>query len=255
MQVFERDSHILVIDQALSARLEDHPLTNACLFSNTDICLFDVAAHLVEMETLSSVHSADVTPRYMDRFYFAFGDNSDARQELLTAFFDLIADQYNQLINKERNADNICRLLKSIEELSGTLSGLRILDFGCGVGLSHDIARAMSCDLIGFDICPNMRAAAESRGMVVWGPHELTAQPHRSLDAIFASYVFHLRPSTGSIRLAWSRLRTGGLLVANLHKNKGSDVLFPCMKELGAKELTVGSSEAHGKYVAFAKGG
>jgi SAM-dependent methyltransferase len=194
--------------------------------------------------------------RYLDRFYlWAPEDNLERRQEILNAFFDSVAIEYEALIDVPRNVENLRILLGDLRSRSATFEGSTMIDFGCGTGLSHKLLSEFGVKLIGVDPCPMMRSVARSKGMVVWSPGELARNPPNSLDGAFASYVFHLLPHTHGLRLLWARLRPGGALVANFHKNQGVEMVTACIQELGgiAEPFEASQSERHGQYIAYLK--
>jgi len=195
--------------------------------------------------------------RYLDKFYlWTSVNNLKRRQEVLDKFFAFIAYQYESLIDVQRNLDNIQILLGFLNRLLAPIEGSTIVDYGCGTGLSVASASELKIELVGVDRCPTMRRIASDRGMTIWGPGELARQPKNSLDGAFASYVFHLLPHAGGLRLLWARLRSGGVLVANFHKDQGIDLVDACVSEehglIRLLESPFGS-ERHGRYVAYIK--
>lgn len=125
--------------------------------------------------------------RLIDRLYVP-----TPRDRLTTvAVFDACASSYESLINPYRNVQNITRLLDIIDARNPRPdTTLRVLDFGCGTGLSlqaiaiHPKPRRF--DLYGLDASSHMRSIAESKGLrLVMGDE---VQPY---DGVFASYVLH----------------------------------------------------------------
>ncbi|UVT22064.1 MAG: methyltransferase domain-containing protein [Nitrospira sp.] len=180
----------------------------------------------------------------------------DRRQKLLDEFFSFIARDYESLIDRDRNIDNIRNLLDFAKQYVPLLAQATIIDYGCGTGLSHLVAEELHLNIIGLDRCPSMRAIAFHRGMKVWNPGDLARQPNNSLDVSLASYVFHLLPDTKGLELLWERIRPGGVLVANFHKDAGKHLVRHCLEEKGCmavKLLAPYGSERHGPYFAFVK--
>jgi SAM-dependent methyltransferase len=194
--------------------------------------------------------------RYLDRFYLlAPVDDMIRRQDLLIRFFGLIAYEYESLIDVGRNEENIRMLVGMLSGAIGGLKGALVLDFGCGTGLSHGVFRSEGIRLVGYDPCPTMREIARARGMTVWSPRDLARQPRDSIQGSFASYLFHLVPHMGGLRLVWSRLRRGGVLTANFHKGQGRAAVEATVIELGGRVESVseGPTCRHGQYVMYAK--
>ena len=198
-----------------------------------------------------------VSPRYMDHFIICFPKDPTDRQRLLESFFDSIAPLYCDLIDKSRNLENVRVLLRKILDLGVDQTAGLIIDFGCGVGLSVEVARAMGVSIIGFDPCPMMRKAAQGKGLRVFSAGDLASCPNETLDAGFASYVFHLLPSFGSFELLWARLKPEGVFVANFHKDEGVEAFEDVVVRLGGKvlaDLDWPRESQHGSYRAAFKG-
>jgi len=207
--------------------------------------------------SLLSAATGMVSRRYLDKFHLLVPENdSDRRQKLLDEFFSLIADNYESLIDRARNLDNILNLLSFIKQYLPDCDEPTILDYGCGTGLSCIVAKDFSWEPIGLDRCPAMRAIASHRGMKVWNAEDLARQPIDSIDASFASYVFHLLPDTKSLEILWARIRPGGVLVANFHKDAGESLVEKCVSQnqcSTVKLLSPNGSQQHGSYFAFLK--
>ncbi len=192
--------------------------------------------------------------RYLDHFHVVTPvRNSERRQEIYNEFFKMIAEQYESLIDVDRNTRNIRNLALILDMAMNPLAG-RVVDFGCGTGLSAAVLAGYGLELVGVDPCSTMRMIASRRGMQTWSVGELARQPSRSVDAAFASYVFHLLPHAGSLRLLWSRLRPGGYLAANFHKGRGVDLVEAAVHVKGSSVLPPnGTDDCHGSYYAFRK--
>jgi SAM-dependent methyltransferase len=215
-----------------------------------NILTFDVSGQAASLQLLSREQKDFHLDRYLDRFYlWSERGNVSRRQQLLDFFFDAAAMDYETLVDRDRNRENIRHLLQDLEEACGPLANRRVIDFGCGVGLSKPVCDELGLTVIGFDRCPKMRQQAAGNGMEIWGNRNLAAAANETIDAAFSSYVFHLLPHLGSATLLWSRLAIGGALAANFHKGKGLDRLMHILVPHGA-EVRVprerSSSHAHG---------
>lgn len=221
------------------------------------VCLFDIGAEIQEMDETLIMMPNLKAHRYLDKFYLWTPENdSRRRQDVLDRFFELIANEYESLIDVQRNIENIRNLFEFLCELIDPIEGSIIVDYGCGTGLSIEPASGLDIELIGVDRCPTIRQIAASRGMKVWSPGELARQLNSPVHGAFASYVFHLLPHTYGLRLLWKRLKPGGVLVANFHKNQGIELVDSCLEERGGTIRQLHSpsgSERHGPYVAYLK--
>jgi len=166
--------------------------------------------------------SAEDMPRILDRFYvWTPAEGSSRRQLLLDSFFDVTARDFNDLVHVEQNRENIRNLIRSVTSEYSFRERPIIFDFGCGPGLSANIACEMGIEVHGFDRCRNMRETARQSGLLVLEPDEFARMPSERYGGVFASYVLHLAPSAGDLKRAWELLKRGGVFVANFHKTAG----------------------------------
>jgi hypothetical protein len=101
-----------------------------------------------------------------------------------------------------------------------------------------------------------MRHLAKLNGLAVWGPGDVARLPPNALQAAFASYVFHLIPESGLLRLTWHRLKSGGIVVANFHKQQGIAQFETTMQTLGGIPIALNAAlttTRHGQYLAYKK--
>jgi ubiquinone/menaquinone biosynthesis C-methylase UbiE len=195
--------------------------------------------------------------RYLDRFYLSIPENDEPlRDILLQDFFEIIANEYESLIDCERNIENINILFHFIEEMSGPLEGSEVWDYGCGTGLSLEPAAKLGVKLTGIDRCEGMMKVGLERGMKVLSVEQLSNGYENSISKAFASYVFHFYPSERDLGILWKCFRPGGILVANFHKNRGVDEINEAMRKLRSSIIQLNgpaNSERHGGYFAYIK--
>ncbi len=153
----------------------------------------------------------------MDRFDLVMPEPGRPRDRFLRSFFHAVAAEYEALIERERNADNIRTLIERVRPADGE----PVLDFGIGSGLSTPIAARLGIKLLGFDICPGMRALAAAHGAIVLDEAQLHALTPETLGGAFASYVLHLQPAPPQLLDVFHALAPGALFAANFHKGTG----------------------------------
>lgn len=193
---------------------------------------YRIVGPLGEVTILSLTINASVAPselriddepyvRIMDRFYLPYIHDPATTD----AFFTQIASEYDQIIDADRNIDNLSILLR-LATGKATAAGppVRFLDFGCGTGLSV-LALARLADVLGgvritgFDRCARMRDMAHRRGLNVIPSADCAALVAAGpFDGAVASYVFHLGISDDSLRALHDSLLTGAPMVLNYHK-------------------------------------
>lgn len=219
--------------------------------------IFDIGSDVRELyEGLNEIPDM-LLNRYLDKFHLLTpkGD-TERQQKVIDSFFELIANEYECLIDVERNLDNIRNLLQFIRDLVDSPEGSAFVDYGCGTGLAVQLAHEFNMTLIGVDSCPTMRRIARSRGMITLSAGELARKPSNSIPGAFASYVFHVLAQTHGLRLLWARLKPEGIIVANFHKNQGIEMIDNCVRDLQGSIQYLDSpigSERHGAYIAYFK--
>ena len=254
MLVSSLSDHICVCDPTLLQHLGDRGLIIRVVHQSESLVLAELQTGVHDLDAVLNDMGVTRTPRYLDRFYLCFS-SGDGHQRLLDAFFALIGYEYDSLVDVHRNQHNIRLLFELIEHEIGDIQGKTLVDFGCATGLSIEIARSHGTVLLGCDSCPTMRSIAASRGLRVLAPSEFTELPMGSVDAVLASYVFHLIPDFSSFENVWGRVRVGGVLAANLHKNQGYDPLSGAMRKRNATEISPAPAggERHGRYLVYRK--
>lgn len=226
-------------------------------YASDGILMFKLPFSMINVFMNSTSNGDYYVESYLDRFYLIIPKNSPVEhQHLIDAFFSIIADSYDQLIDIHRNVENITILIDYIHRFVDLSEDSIVYDFGCGTGLSVHIAIEMRMNIIGIERCRAMRQIALSRGMNVIGPEDLSLVLECSIDAAFASYVFHLLSDASYLDSLWRCIKPAGVLVANFHKNRGSEAIMRFMQDKNAKVVNLGfpnGIERHGRHVAYIK--
>lgn len=185
----------------------------------------------------------------MDRFFIVAA--ADERQEaLIQSFFDAVAPDYPELIDRERNVDNIETLLAL---LARRCDHGALIDFGCGTGLALPICASRGYSVIGIETASEMRRLARRAGMYVVTGDDVGKLAKYEIAGAFASYVLHLVPRPHELPDLFELLRGRGPLVANFHKGRGVEAFAQCATELGAYVEPISApaaAERHGPYLA-----
>lgn len=195
--------------------------------------------------------------RYLDIFYILVPiENSALRKELFIQFFNLLGESYDRIIDINRNKENIKNLFNIVKFYLPSFQNSTILDYGCGTGLSLEIAKNYHINIIGFDTCPIMLNLARERGMKIWNGKDILKQPLNTIDASISSYVFHLLPEDENLNMLFKLLKSGSVLVANFHKDFGLEQANKYLVHLGFKKAPLPNitlSKRHGTYGIFIK--
>lgn len=211
-----------------------------------DFELWQGTTDLLEVEPLSQ-HEIS---RLLDRYYLLIprGDVS-ARVGVTESFVEFVAPTYEACVAIEQNLANISGLLSTFRRWMELTPARRILDFGCGTGLSARVSPAV--ELIGFDSSHAMRAHARTAGMRVIDPDGLRALPVGHFDGAFASYVMHLQIGKEFVLEAARRIRSNGLWIANFHKGIGFDWAAGLLAGEGFALASHSTSPSHGDIAVF----
>lgn len=188
--------------------------------------------------------------RLLDRHWIvALRRDSEGRRAAERCFFDAIAGRYELEVDPQRNRENVRLLMK----LVGVRPGWKVLDFGCGPGLS--IREADEVYILGCDVSAAMRAQAAAQGLPTVGPEDLQ-NVKGSFDAMVASYVLHLAVPPADLLAAMHCLRIGGRAAANFHKGRGLAETEAAMSDFDAVrqvDLDIVDHPLHGPIRVWAR--
>lgn len=191
--------------------------------------------------------------KWCDRFTLIVPKNERDRDGFFRAFFDWMADKFESAAEVERNLDNISSLLRVLQDNRMIQEGSRVLDFGCGTGLSVRTAGHCGFDITGFDYSKAMCARAQIAGMSVLNEGDLHLSDGR-FDGVIASYVFHLQTGEEHVRRIPGLLKPGGGLSVNFHKGRGREWADRILLKSGMTCCSEAeSSSGHGQVVVYAK--
>ena len=90
-------------------------------------------------------------------------------------------------------------------------------------------------------------------GMDVLAPEEVRSLEGEEFAGGFASYVLHLDPRPADLRSVLSTFGPGGVLVANVHKDRGLETLRSYLSDAGcdSEPLPPPDRDVHGSYLAI----
>ncbi len=150
---------------------------------------------------------------YLDKFIILLPESYTEQNQLWQDFYKLFGNEYETLVNKENNKECIELMLNVI---SVNKKNCKILDFGCGSGLSYGLNQTGK--IFGYEPVSTMKYQAQNKGMTVFDSKEINQLPNEFFDAVFSSYVFHMGIVYEDIERIVPKLKQGGIWLANFYK-------------------------------------
>jgi predicted TPR repeat methyltransferase len=154
-----------------------------------------------------------------------------APPEYISDLFDQYAEAFDEHLTGALGYRTPQRLRELYDELAGDATGLRVLDLGCGTGLSGLAFRDRAAFLAGVDLSPRMLDKARARelydelqcGDVV---PALAAEGH-AWELVLAADVFVYLGDLAAVMAAAARaLRPGGWLLFSVEQGDGRDFVL-----------------------------
>lgn len=155
--------------------------------------------------------------QYLDDFLIILPTDYALQSVLWEDFYICFGDYYESMIDVRNNIKCIDTLYSYLQKKIVISSSTKILDYGCGTGLS--IGMNVDCNLLGYEPNKKMREQAVEKGMQVLDYQHLYSLSDACIDAIFSSYVFHMGIKECDIEVLSRIIRCEGVIVANFYKN------------------------------------
>lgn len=167
---------------------------------------------------------------YLDVFWLIMPINFQWRKKLWNNLYKLISPCYERYTNHSQNLSCVKYFRKVIEAKKLFSPNMRILDFGCGYGISSEVFSMNS--IIGYDNNECMCEIARERGMVVIDSSEFNTLKPDSFDGCIASYVFHMDIDYKSLIQISNVIKTEGFVIANFYKEVGKTEVVRFFQDL-----------------------
>ncbi len=154
-----------------------------------------------------------------------------APPEYIAGLFDQYADGFDEHLTGALGYRTPQRLRELFDELAGAATGLRVLDLGCGTGLSGLAFRDRAAFLAGVDLSPRMLDQARARerydelqcGDVMQALEAESA----AWELVLAADVFvYLGDLTAVLAACGRALRPGGWLLFSVEQSDGKDFVL-----------------------------
>lgn len=187
---------------------------------------------------------------YLDKFIIVLPERYTTQNQLWQDFYQMFGNQYETLVNKKNNQECIELMLNIIS--FNTDRNCKILDFGCGSGLSLEIKH--TGEIYGYELVDVMKNQAQNKGMIVYDSKEINNIPNGFFDAVFSSYVFHMGITNEDIERIIPKIKKGGLWVANFYKEINVNHVNKIFKDIGfITQKKLYGDERHGSIYEYRK--
>lgn len=191
---------------------------------------------------------------YLEKYIICIiPDEENLISDFWGKLYNIIANQYEQLIDIKRNIENIENLLDILINIGKLEQGTSIIDYGCGTGISLRASKVNYFDILGIDINDKMLKIAISKGLKAYNLQYLKETKYY-FNGAFSSYALHLFPQYNDVKVLWDKLLPSATLVANFHKGNGIEYFSDIIKKLGGKCKKICVKKKnwnHGDYFAF----
>lgn len=178
---------------------------------------------------------------YLNHFWLILPGSLEEEQKLWRRFYMIYGKWYDLLIDRENNIDCIRFLIGLLKQNTGLKPDSKIIDFGCGNGLSGDVP--CDCEIIGYDFNQHMRTESEKRGIQTINTNDFYSLPKESFDGGIASYVMHMAVEEKKLKKLTEILKPGAALAANFYKNLGYERVERIFGAVGLKAEKITNRE------------
>lgn len=234
----------------LSAEFETNAVENGLIVfvkKRHELYLYELAC---SKEQLLSVFPSAI--HYLDYFYLIIPTDLDQQHKFWKNLYSIIGPNYEKYIQSSQNMDCL-RYFRRILEDYGIIKGNhRILDFGCGPGLTKDVFTEN--DIIGYDYNSVIAKLAKRRGMTVINEREFYSIKPESLDGCIACFVFHMAISREELSQIIHSIKRNGYVIANFYKGIGLERINDFFKQNQFHLLDVTDAErGFGRVIYYSK--
>lgn len=170
---------------------------------------------------------------YMNCFWLVLPTDYLQQSVLWRDFYQCFGEYYEDLIDDNYNIRCIQMLVSHINAQTGPDPSKKILDFGCGSGLSTKVIAPGNT--VGYEPVEEMRKQARQRGLKLLTREEIQNMSMPAFDAVFSSYVFHMAVLDEDIEMVLERMKEGAVWVANFYKDINLEHINAVFQRYGCK--------------------
>lgn len=192
--------------------------------------------------------------RVFEEYYLVSTGEDKAQATLVGAFFDWMAERYNDEIEPARNIACYEELYDIASKLRGPAGATVVLDVGCGPGtiLRSRVAAAAKL-LVGFDISDVVAKTAALKGLTVI-PREHFLEGLARFDVALSAYTMHYACDlTDTLSGVQCSLKPGGVWALNFHKDIGLEAFLKRLDSTTLELTTQVRNSTFGSIVTVTK--
>lgn len=177
-------------------------------------------------------------------------------RDIVPEFFDWLGDGYAHEIDHARNAACYDLLFEMAQQHRRKAPCAAVLDLGCGPAtiLESSIPRRAR-HIVGYDIAPTMRDAAEAAGLAVLNECQFR-QAASTFDVVLSCYAMHYACELAeTAKAVAAQLSQGGVWVMNFHKGLNHAALLDALLGAALRQVAVEEHSLCGTIVLVAADG
>ena len=162
----------------------------------------------------------DKIKNVFEKFYVL--DNHDGCDKSIV--YDAISKYFHDIINIEKNIESnkiLCDILLEEDNIT------KIVDFGCGTGISYKYCSNKNINVLGVDKSVNMLKEANKNGFLnTCHINEFSDKKyHNSFDGAIVSYVFHVIQKPQDLDVLCNSIKPGARIIANFFKGQNINLI------------------------------
>lgn len=189
--------------------------------------------------------------KYLDHFYLEIPEELSEQKAFWDELYDYIGFSYENYIDISNNLACIDLLLSILFKHKYIKRNSTVLDFGCGSGLSLRSNWRNICNIIGYESNHTMYSIARSRGLKVYLPEMIDTCLDNSINAVFASFVFHMYIDYDVLKCISLKLKDKTAWSLNFYKDINKDKTIQMFQNLGYHHECVGKMKKIGSVYIF----
>lgn len=221
-------------------------------YKKHDLYIYKVY-NIVNIDRLLDTKNDENIIFYLDNFIIILPNQYQMQSIFWKKFYQIFGHCYEQMIDISNNIKCIEGMVNYINQKVSLNVSSKILDFGCGTGLSTLVPFIGT--VIGYDPVYEMRMQACKRGLRTFDTEEIDSISNNYFDAVFSSYVFHMAVDENDIIKIFPKMKQGAIWIANYYKGINEDFVNSFFMKHGFQVIKIKDiHERFGNIYEYRKG-